>query len=130
VAKGGVSTFGVFCESEMPIFYCAGGEKRWQKSGMFITKKLRSDAGPNAVWGRPARPVSSSCCRDARARVSHRRVWSLAGPAHPVRRPEGLQIARSIRRGARLVTIDRTRPIVSGPLLDSNRMPDVARPVC
>jgi hypothetical protein len=98
-----------FRGNEMPIFHCAGGKKRWRKSEMFITEKLRSDAGPDAVQGGPACPVSSSCCRGARARVSHRRVQSLAGPAHPVRRPEGQLFARSIGRGARPVMIDRTR---------------------
>jgi hypothetical protein len=96
---------------------------------MFITEKLQSDAGPDAVQGGPARPVSSSCCRGTRARVLHRRVRSLAGPARPVRRPEGQQIARSIGRGMRPVTINWTRLVASGPLLDSNQTSGVARPV-
>jgi hypothetical protein len=96
---------------------------------MFITEKLRSNAGPDAVQGGPVRPVSSSCYRGERARVSHRRVRSLVGPAHPVRRPEGQLFTRSIGHGAHPVTIDRTRPVTSGPLLDSNWTPGIARPV-
>jgi hypothetical protein len=50
---------GVF-GNEMPIFHCAGGEKRWQKSRVFITEKIQSDTGPDTVQGGPARSVSSS----------------------------------------------------------------------
>jgi hypothetical protein len=44
----------------MPIFHYAGGEKRRQKSGVFIPEKLQPDAGPDMVHGGPACPVSSS----------------------------------------------------------------------
>jgi hypothetical protein len=57
------------------------------------------------------RSVSSSCCRGARARVLHRCVRSLAGPACPARRSEGLQIAWSIGHGG---ASDHDRPDTSG----------------
>jgi hypothetical protein len=44
----------------MPIFHCAGGEKRWRKFGVFISEKLQPDARLDAVQGGPARPVSSN----------------------------------------------------------------------
>jgi hypothetical protein len=46
------------------------------------------------------------------------RVRSIR-PAHPVRCPEGQQIARSIGRGARPITIDRTRTVASVCLLET-----------
>jgi hypothetical protein len=65
----------------MPIFYCAGGEKRWRKSEVFISEKLQPDAGPDTVQGGPARPVSSNR-RQKRTREGH-------GPARPVPRGSG-----------------------------------------
>jgi hypothetical protein len=44
----------------MPIFYYAGGEKRWRKSRVFIPKKLQPNVGPDAVQDGLACPVSSS----------------------------------------------------------------------
>jgi hypothetical protein len=38
-----------FQGNEMTIFHCVGGEKKWRKSGVFISEKLQSDAGPDAV---------------------------------------------------------------------------------
>jgi hypothetical protein len=69
----------------MPIFHCAGGEKRWRKSGVFITEKLQPDAGLDVVQGGLARPVSSSRGqRRSTPRVCDRtlvwpdqRVWSV-----------------------------------------------------
>jgi hypothetical protein len=102
----------------MPIFYCAGGEKRWRKSEMFITE--------NTVTGRAQFKPQT----DARERrVADRRVWSLAEPARPVMHP-GVQHGGQMRSNAvaRPITFDRTRPVTSGPLLDSDRM-RLARPV-
>jgi hypothetical protein len=42
----------------MPIFHCTGGEKRWRKSRVFISEKLKLDAGPDMVQGGPTRSVS------------------------------------------------------------------------
>jgi hypothetical protein len=52
--------FSAFSGNKIPIFHCARGEKRWRKSGMFISEKLQPDAGLDAVQGGPARPVNSS----------------------------------------------------------------------
>jgi hypothetical protein len=65
----------------MLIFHCAGGEKRWRKSVVFISEKLQLDTGPNAIQGGPARPVSSNR-RQRRTREGH-------GPARPVPRGTG-----------------------------------------
>jgi hypothetical protein len=62
----------------MPIFHCTEGEKRWQKSGVFISEILQPDAGPDAVQGGPARPVSSN--------RRQRRTREGLGPARPVPR--------------------------------------------
>jgi hypothetical protein len=65
----------------MPIFHCAEGEKRWQKSEVFISEKLQPDAGPDAVQGGPVRLVSSNRTQ-TRAREGH-------GLARPVPRGTG-----------------------------------------
>jgi hypothetical protein len=57
------------------------------------------------------RSVSSNCCRGTWARVLHRHVRSLAGPALPAKRLEGLQIAWSIGHDG---TSDHDRPGTSG----------------
>jgi hypothetical protein len=38
-----------FQGNKMPIFLCAGGKKRWRKSGVFLSEKLQPDAEPDAV---------------------------------------------------------------------------------
>jgi hypothetical protein len=67
--------------------------------------------------------------RRAGVRVLHRRVRSLAGPARPVRRPEGTEVRKVDRtRGAS----GHTRSDTSGrcgSLLDSNRTLVLSRPV-
>jgi hypothetical protein len=121
----------------MPIFYCARGEKRWQKSRVFISKKLQPDAGPDAVQGGPACPVSSNR-RQRRTREGH-------GPARPV--PRGTRASGHASSGqrvsqcrsdavARPVTCDQTRPITQGALwtpigrqVQHVRSNGVARPV-
>jgi hypothetical protein len=67
--------------------------------------------------------------RRASERVADRRVRSLAGPARPVTHP-GVSYGGQMRSDAmaRPVTFDRTRPVMSGPLLDSDRK-RLARPV-
>jgi hypothetical protein len=89
----------------MPIFHCAGGEKRWRKSGVFISKKLLPDAGPDAVQGgkqrrthegrRPTRPVPRGSGASGHApsgqRVSLCRSDTVACPVtcnwtHPIAR--------------------------------------------
>jgi hypothetical protein len=64
------------------------------------------------------RPVSGRAGRGVCGQFEWH-VRSIVGPMHTVRRPEGQQIARSIGRGACLVTIDRTRPVTSGCLLET-----------
>jgi hypothetical protein len=106
----------------MPIFYCAGGEKRWRKSRVFISEKLQPDAGPDAVQGGPARPVSSNrrqrCTREGR------------GPARPVPRgtkasghaPSGQHVSQCRSNAVACpVKCDRTRPIARGALWTRDR---------
>jgi hypothetical protein len=64
------------------------------------------------------RPVSGRAGRGGCGQFEWH-VRSIVGPTHTVRRPEGQQIARSIGRGARLATIDRTCPVTSGCLLET-----------
>jgi hypothetical protein len=78
--------------SSLPIFHCAGGEKRWRKSGVFITEKLQPDAGPDAVQGGPVRPVSSN------HRLRHTREGR--GPARPV--PRGTEASGHAPNGQRM----------------------------
>jgi hypothetical protein len=101
----------------MPIFHCAGGEKRWRKSGVFISEKLQPNAGPDTVQGEPARPVSSNR-RQRHTREGH-------GPARPVPHGSGAsghapygQCVSQCRSDAVACPIkcDRTRPIARGAL--------------
>jgi hypothetical protein len=135
-----------FRGNKIPIFHYVGGEKRWQKSKVFISEKLQPDAGPDAVQGGPARPVSSN------RRQRHTREGR--GSACPV--PRGTEASGHTPSGQRVsqcrsdavaspVTCDRTRPITRGALwtpigrrgvsdcarssLDSDRTPGAARPV-
>jgi hypothetical protein len=121
----------------MPIFHCAEGEKRWQKSGVFNSEKLQPDVVPDAVQGGPARPVSSNR-RQRRTREGH-------GPTRPVpcrsgasgHTPNGQRVSQCrLHAGARPVTCDRTRPIARGALwtpirrrVQRVRSNGVARPV-
>jgi hypothetical protein len=57
---------------------------------------------------------TSDHSRDQRVRSGAQRVYSSHGRSDAAARP---------------VTFDRTRPVTSGPLLDSNRTPGVTRPV-
>jgi hypothetical protein len=49
-----------FRGNEMPIFYCAKGEKRWQKSKMFITENTVTGRCGRIDRTRLARPISSN----------------------------------------------------------------------
>jgi hypothetical protein len=121
----------------MPIFYCAGGKKRWRKSGVFISEKLQPDAGPDAVQGGPARLISSNC--------RHRCTREGRGPARPIPRgtgasghaPSGQHVSQCRSdMVARPVMCDRTRLITWGALwtpigcwVPRVRSKGVARPV-
>jgi hypothetical protein len=121
----------------MPIFHCTGGEKRWRKSRVFISEKLQPDAGPDAVQGGPARPVSSNHWQ--------RRTREGRGPARPVpcgpgasgHAPSGQRVSQCRSDAVtRPVTCDRTRPIARGAIwtpigrrVQRIRSNGVARPV-
>jgi hypothetical protein len=72
---------GVLVEMKCLFFHCAGGEKRWRKSGVFISEKLQPDVG--------LRPVSSN----------HRQRRAREGRG-PVARPVTCDRTCLIARGA------------------------------
>jgi hypothetical protein len=138
----------------MLIFHCAGDEKRRRKSGVFISEN--SNRTLDRTRSRVDLRVRSvqTAGRDARMKVTDRRVRSLMEPERPITHPVGSACLSTDRTSwgirsratgrvrsceelsrlqsdvmARPVTCDRTRPIASGPLLDSNRTPGVTRPV-
>jgi hypothetical protein len=113
----GSSLHCAFWGSETPIFHCAGGEKKWRKSGTFITEKTvtgrcgRSDR----TW--QARPVSSNL-RQMRAQGGRILARSVPrGTSASGRTPFGtVLVVELIGRVARPVTCDRTRPVAVGAL--------------
>jgi hypothetical protein len=82
-------THDAFCGNEMPFFHCAGGEKRWRKSGVFVSENCNRtlDRTQSRVDLR-VRSVQIAG-RDAREKVTDWRVWSLAEPERPITHPEG-----------------------------------------
>jgi hypothetical protein len=136
------------------LFSTAPEVEKWrQKSRVFITEKRQPDAGPDAVQGGPARPVSSSrgqrrnalrvCDRtlvwpDQRVRsvllcAEEEHATGASGPSQNRRVRSGVQRGRAQR------SADQTRDASnhvrldvsgrSGSLLDSDWTRGAARPV-
>jgi hypothetical protein len=82
--------------------------------GLGLTGRVRSVAAVAEARGLGFCTDVSDHSRDRRVRSGAQRVCRPCGRSDVVARP---------------VTFDRTRPVTSGPLLDSNRTPGVTRPV-
>jgi hypothetical protein len=105
-----------FCGSKTPIFYCIGGEETKTKGSHWGDRTLDRTLNRTLDQTRLARPVSSS--RVQRACAPARPVGHRTGASGQV--PEKLRSTRNQSDVvARPVTIDQTRQVMSGCLLES-----------
>jgi hypothetical protein len=95
-----------FSGSEIPIFHCAGGEETEAKGSHWGDRMLDRTLNRTLDWTRLVCLVSSSRMQQARA------------PVRPVKPLRNCTRGRS-DMVARHVTIDRTRQVTSGCLLES-----------
>jgi hypothetical protein len=84
------------------------------RHGLVLTGRVRSVAAAAEARGLGFCIGASGHSRDRHVQSGAQRVYSSRGRSDAVAHP---------------VTIDWTRPVTSGPLLDSNRTPSVTRPV-